>query len=209
MPIGLRIGVVQPTILLEKTFSPSAVAMTMSIPTPVLDIVLAPSPLVLDTQLPTFTRDLGGSDVVTTTPAFVYETAKKKFATGEIDWDTDDIRCLLVMTNTTADTETDKEFISQFTTLDEFNGAGYARQTMAGEAVNQDTPNARAELDATDEAFAALSNGTRQIQGVVFFKFVTNDADSIPIAYTAFTAFNPGGSVLTLEFNAEGIIWLT
>lgn len=139
--------------------------------------------------------------------SFIYIPAKVGFANGSIDWDTHDIRILLVMTNSTADTETDKTTISGFTTLDECDGSAYVRKAFTGEVVNQDTPNARAELDADDVVWTALGNGTRQVQGAVIFRFITNDADSIPIAYIDFGAnLNPAGGNVTIQWNAEGIL---
>lgn len=207
-PIIVNTTVVAPTITPSVSFAPSPVVVNTSFPAPTVSLTLEPDPIVLAFSSPGFVRDLGGVDVAGTIPT-MYLPARKKIWSGEIDLNTDDIRVMLLMTNTTADTETTKEFISQFTTLDEFDGAGYARVAMTTEAVNQDTPNARAEFDADNTAFAALTTGTRQIDAGIIFKFVTNDADSIPIFLLQFTNFNPGGGVVTLEWNAEGIAWLT
>lgn len=140
----------------------------------------------------------------------MYIPAKKYFPDGTIDWDTHDIRMALVMTNTTADTETDKALMNAFSTLDEFDGSGYTREVFTNEAVNQDTPNNRSELDADDATFGALGSGTRSIQGAIIYKHVTNDGDSIPIAYIDLTpAFNPGGGTVTVSWDAQGIIQFT
>jgi len=114
------------------------------------------------------------------------------------------------MTNTTADTEADKQFISGgtgFTTLDEADGANYVRKALADEAVTADEANDRGEFDATDVTWTALGVGTRQYAGLVVFKFVTNDADSIPIYWIdsgGFPFWGNGGNV-TAQWNAEGI----
>lgn len=116
---------------------------------------------------------------------FAYTYAKRLFAKGDLDWDEagHDMRIMLLMTNTTADTEKDKQTIATFTTLDECNGANYVRKALANQIVNQDDPNLRAEMDADDIVWTALGVGTRQNQGMVLYRFVTNDADSIPIAW--------------------------
>jgi len=207
-PIVLNTTFPQVTRTLTVTKAQSPIVLVTSFPASTKVITVFPSPITLAFSSPGFVRDLAGVDVAGTIPS-MYLPARKKIWSGNIDLNTDDIRVLLLMTNTTADTELDKEFLSQFTTLDEFNGAGYARQALAAEAVNQDTPNARAEFDADDVAFGALTTGTRQIDAGIIFKFVTNDADSIPIFLLQFTNFNPGGSALTLEWNAEGVAWLT
>lgn len=145
--------------------------------------------------------------------SFAYIPAKKGLWDGSIDLDTHDIRGLLVMTNTTSDTETNTTFISGFSVLDEEDGANYSRQAFVGEAVNADVANNRAEFDANDVAFGTagspLGIGTRSIQGMVIFRFVTNDADSRVIFYIDLTpSFNPRG-VVTIAWDAEGIAQLT
>jgi hypothetical protein len=119
---------------------------------------------------------------------------------------TDDIRVALLMTNTTADTEDDgKEFVSGFTTLDEFDGANYVRKALANEAFAEDQANNRAEFDADDVTWTALGAGTRSVAGALVFKFVTNDADSPIIAWVEFSA-TPDGNDFTIQWNAEGIM---
>lgn len=209
-PIVLTTTFPQITKVLIITKTPAPLVVTTSFPAHTKLLSKSVSPVVLTFSSPGFVRDLAGVDVAGTIPS-MYLPAKQKIWSGGIDLNTDDIRVMLLMTNTTADTELDKEFIANFTTLDEFNGVGYSAggAALVNEAVNQDTPNARAEFDADDLAFGALSNGTRLIDAGIVYKFVTNNADSIPIFLLQFTNFNPGGSALTLEWNAEGIAWLT
>lgn len=142
---------------------------------------------------------------------FVYNEAKRALAEGEIDFVNDDIRVLMVMTNTTADTEDDANTISGFTTLDECDGANYARKALANQAVNEDAPNNRAEFDADDVVWTALGAGTRNNQAAVVYKHVTNDTDSVPIAYFdgGGFPFNGNGGNVTLQWNAEGIVQVT
>ena len=119
----------------------------------------------------------------------------------------DDIRVALVMTNTTADTEEETTFVDQFSTLDEMDGANYARKTLASQAVTIDATNDRIEFDFEDLTWTSLGNGTRAIQGILIFRFVTNDAASVPIAFVEFSATqNPGGSNFTVTIDAEGAI---
>jgi hypothetical protein len=120
----------------------------------------------------------------------------------------DDLRARLLMTNTTADTENNKATLSAYTTIDTFDGSGATNNlALTGEAVNVDSGNNRLELDLDDAAFGALGNGTRQIQGVLLFFFVTNDADSIPLCFIQFSSnVNPGGATLTIQWNAEGVV---
>jgi hypothetical protein len=89
------------------------------------------------------------------------------------------------------------------------NGTNYVRKQLT-EAVNEDLANDRAEFDAADVTWTALGAGTRSMAGAVIFKFVTNDADSIPLIYIdsgGFPKAASGGDV-TLQFNTEGIMQL-
>ena len=86
---------------------------------------------------------------------------------GAINLSTDDLRMLLVMSNTTCGTQEDVQYVSGFTTLDECNGANYVRKTLAGESWAVDLVNNRGELQFTAPVWAALGNGTRALVGAV------------------------------------------
>lgn len=116
---------------------------------------------------------------------------------GSIDLDTSTLKAILLMTSTTVDTE-DKQFVSGFTTLDEMDGSGYSRVTLSGGTVTGDLVNHRGEIVFSDIRFTGVGAGTRQVQGVLIYKHVTNDADSIPIAYM------DGDSAGVLPFTANG-----
>jgi len=142
--------------------------------------------------------------------SFAYTPAKYKIARGELAWQSSDIRVLLCMSNTTADTDQDAATISAIGTLDEYDGANYVRKALANEAVNQDDPNNRAELDADDITWTSLGVGARQAVGMVVFKFVTNDADSIPILFvdSGGFPFDGDGTNLIVAWNVEAIAQL-
>jgi len=128
-----------------------------------------------------------------------------------IDWDSagTNLKVALVMTNTTADTVVDAKNPADVT-MDEFDGSGYARQTLASPTNNLDLANDRAELDGNDIAFGALGNGTRAIQGyVILFNVDGTDANDLLVMYKDFAStINPGGSSFSIAWNAEGIIQL-
>lgn len=141
----------------------------------------------------------------------VYTHALAEHLDGSIDFSADDLRALLVMTNTTADTEEDVTTMDGFTTLDEFDGSGYARQTLASVSVTKDTTNNRGELTADNITFGPISAGTRNIAAVLIFKFVTDDTDHIPLLYidtgSGLTPpITPTGGPLVIEVNAQGLI---
>jgi hypothetical protein len=124
----------------------------------------------------------------------------------------DDIRAILVMTNTTCDTEIDAiTYVDDYTTLDEADATGYARVALAGEATSQDDANDRAEFDANDAVFSGLSgDATRDYQGVLLYDHVTNDADSPVVAFIDFTAdITSAATQVTIPWDAEGILQLS
>jgi hypothetical protein len=145
----------------------------------------------------------------------IYNEFKRASAAGEIDLDTggDDIRAILVMTNTTADTENSAMvYVGDLTTLDECDATGYSRQALAGEVVNKDDPNSRAEFDANNISFSGLGgDATRGYQGVVLYKHVTNDADSPLVAFIEFDnqPLSKEATQIDVPWNAEGILQLT
>lgn len=143
--------------------------------------------------------------------SFVFDKAITKIVNNSINLVTDDIRVLLVGAATTADTETEVEFISEFTTLDECNATNYVRKALVNEAVNEDLANNRAEFDADDVTWTALGGAVDfTIQAIVLYKHVTTDADSIPIAYLdnsgASFAQGTNGSDVTMTVNVEGLL---
>ena len=148
---------------------------------------------------------------------FAYTYGLLKMGLGDVHWDTDDIRLILVMTNTTADTERDKTFIDQFTTLDEFDGGGshppsFAnREALANQALTVDEANDRAEFDADDHTVSSIPAGTRDIQGVIAYLHDTNDAASVPLLWidSGGFPFTANGGDLVFSWNAEGIGQIT
>jgi len=147
--------------------------------------------------------------------SFVYTKAKVALATGALDLSSAIIWAMLVMTNTTADTEEDLEFVGDLTTLDECDGALYARQPVTpGQAVNEDTVNNRAEFDADNIEFEDVGVGTRQNQALVLYIDADFDGDPADDATNALIAyidsggfpFDGNGSDIILNWNAEGIL---
>jgi hypothetical protein len=142
----------------------------------------------------------------------VPNNAKKLLMNGGADLDTDTIKCALLMTNTTADTEIDAiTFVSNYGTLDECDSSGYARVTLGSKTVNSDDTNDRAAFDAADASFTSLGgNATRAIQGALVFKFVTNDAASPPLFFVDFTADIPTTATqVDVPWNVSGLLLLT
>ena len=143
--------------------------------------------------------------------SLVQNNAKRAIAAGEIDLDLDDIRCALLMNNTTADTDAGQTVLTGFGTLGDCDATGTSRQALASEAVTVDTPNNRAEFDAVDASFTGLGgDASFDYQGVLIYKHVTNDTDSIPIAFIEFTAqLALTATQVDIPWNVEGILQFT
>jgi hypothetical protein len=143
---------------------------------------------------------------------FIYTRAKAKVA----EWckAEADVRVLLVGIATTCDTEEDMEFLAGFATLDECNATNYVRKALANEVIISDLINNRGEYMADPVTWTALGGAVDfQVVAAVFFLFVTNDANSYPIAY--FDTSIPtlprwtNGSDFKITPNAEGLIQVT
>lgn len=128
-----------------------------------------------------------------------------------MDFGSGDFRIILCMTNTTADTDQDLQFVGSIGTLDEYDGATYARITLGGEVVNEDAANNRAEFDANDISWPTLGAGTRQAAGMILYRFVTNDADSPLVAWidTGGFPFAGNGGAVSVTWDAQGILQAT
>lgn len=140
--------------------------------------------------------------------SFTYNPAKQAFGSGALDLQTADLRVRLVMTDTTADTDSNAATLSAITTLDTMDGANYADQGLVGVAFTPDPANNRSELDADDIVFTNLGPGTRQVAGWILYAFGTNDADSQPIAFYdgGGFPFAATGSDVTLQFDPQGLL---
>lgn len=115
-----------------------------------------------------------------------------------------DLRFALLMSNTTADTETEAQFVASFSTLDEYDGSGYARQSIANEAAAVDLTNSRFEFSFDPVVFASLGAGTRNAVGLLQLLHVTDNSDSLPDVYYEFSAFAGNGEDVTFTPDAQG-----
>lgn len=145
--------------------------------------------------------------------SMLYPAALRQILAGEIDLHTggNDIRVMLLMTNTTADTDQDGiDNVADIGTLDECDDTGYARQALANEAVTEDTTNNRAKFDADDASFTGLSgDGTRDVQGALIYKHVDgNPLNDIPIQFVDFTADMPNTATqIDVPWHADGLLY--
>lgn len=108
---------------------------------------------------------------------------------GEISLVSADVRAMLLMEETSAESENaGVSRLSHFTSLKEFDGSGYSRQPLANKSLTKDDDAGRVEYSADNLAFGNLSGGTADPAGVLLFKYVDGTAaNDIPLAYLPFS----------------------
>lgn len=143
----------------------------------------------------------------------IFNVAKEQLLSGLIDLAAggDDIRIALLMSNTTAGTQNDSGILdlADITTLDRCDSTGYSDAALANESVTRnDHAVNTANFDGDDVTFTALnSDASRAIRGVLVYKFVTDDTDSIPIAFLEYASDKtPDDSDFVVKFHADGIL---
>ena len=113
------------------------------------------------------------------------------------------ISVALVMSNSTAGEEDSAmDFVGDLTTLDEFDGANYARKDLANVTIERDDANTRAVLKADNPTWADLGQGTRDGAGLLFYVQKTNDADHELLAFVAKT-IRADGSDYQFKFDDQ------
>lgn len=113
------------------------------------------------------------------------------------------ISVALVMTNSTAGEEdAAKAFVGDLTTLDEFDGANYARKDLVNVTIELDDANTRAILKANNPVWDDLWQGTRDGAGLLFYVKKTNDADHELLAFVAKT-IRADGSDYQFKFDDQ------
>jgi len=124
-----------------------------------------------------------------------------------IDWISDTIKAILVMSNTTADVDIDADTVSGVGTLDESDDTGYARVSLANTTKSVNDSADRAEFDADDIVYSGMNgDASRGYPGVLVYKEITDDTDSPPLAYVPFGETKSSGATkLTVSWDANGV----
>ena len=135
--------------------------------------------------------------------AGVFNRGKFIIADSSLSWTGDTIRALLVDSSYVFDP--DDNFVADVS-ADEVSDASYARQTLAGKGVTEDDTGDQATLDADPIDFGALDVVTPE--GIILFKFVTNDADSPLIGFSdaGFGAVANGAGYVVSVPNDEWVL---
>lgn len=102
----------------------------------------------------------------------------------------------------------DHDFVADLTPgSNEISGSGYARVTASGKTRTIDDTNDRISYDCDDPAFGSIVAGETYVAAVLF-KQVTNDADSILIAYFPLASTATDGSPVTPAIPAGGFMYV-
>lgn len=100
----------------------------------------------------------------------------------------------------------DHDFVSALTPAsNECDVAGYLRDTLAGAALTVDDASNRTNVEADGPDFGTLTAG-QAVDAVVLYKFVTDDTDSILVAYYAFAEKDTGDISPFVVHPAGGLI---
>jgi hypothetical protein len=142
--------------------------------------------------------------------SFRYRNAGRALFEKELDLVDDELRLILVMTNTSADTEFGAQTVSDFGTLDEYDGSGYVSGGVAltNVSIGEDVGADRFELTSDPAVFSSLGVGTRQAQAALLIAWKGTLGASIPLAFYdgAGFPFDGNGLDTTITPNAEGLL---
>lgn len=124
-----------------------------------------------------------------------------------------DLRAMLVMSNTTTDTETDAQTLSDFTTQDECDGVGYAQLDLLTITCAYDTATDRLVIDAAngdfDGGLGTIAASSRDVTRVLIYRYVDGtDANDVPWASIDIGPYTTAGGAFDVTWNATGVIYI-
>lgn len=101
----------------------------------------------------------------------------------------------------------DDVFVADLTpAANEIAGAGYSRQALAGKSRTVDNALDRITYDCGDFDFGNIAAG-ENVTGMVVYRFVTNDADSILIAHYPLGTIATTGLAFPVLVSAAGLLY--
>ena len=148
-------------------------------------------------------------------PNIVFTRFFERAFSGNLNWASAVVRCLLERSTSTLSPNKDLDYVSDLTGLVEISVASYARQTLANKSIVIDDANDRIELDCDDLAFGNLETG--QTARALIFYIQTGGNDSTPaddalVLYIDTATGLPatlGGGAFSVQINAEGLIQIS
>jgi len=129
-----------------------------------------------------------------------------------IDLDGDDIRMLLLKVAPTFPGDLDVDNITDLLagSADEADATNYVRKALALTTVTDDTDNRGEVTSGGTTTWTALGGASNNdIVGAVVYKHVTNDGDSIPIAYIELTDTPTNGGDFSVSFSGNLMFTIT
>ena len=125
------------------------------------------------------------------------------------NWAGGDIRTLLLAAKEADDAMRDHATVSAVLgaagTTEFSTATSYARQALTGEARNIDNTNNRVDHDADDADYGNIGNGANETcVGIVVYRHVTNDSDSVPISKHDIS-FTTDGSQVIIQWATDGV----
>lgn len=135
-----------------------------------------------------------------------YNSFKVDIQSGNIDIDTDTIKCALVTSAYTPNIDTDTKWSN---VTNEVSGTGYSAggATLASITVTQDNTNDRGVVDAADVTW---STATITARAAVLYKSTGTASTSPLICYIDFGSDQTSsGGNFVIQWNASGIFALT
>lgn len=143
---------------------------------------------------------------------FIYDQAAADLFRGDIDFETDVFKVILVDTATTIDTERDVFTLDDFVNLAEADGASYARQTLANVVLTVDTAAHRIKLTVDPSSFPILGANTSTLDNQAALVYVVRGGDldtaNLPLAYYADGGFpfTPSGATINITYDQSGFV---
>jgi hypothetical protein len=132
-----------------------------------------------------------------------YSSGLLKIQQQDIDFVNDDIRAIVVSSGFTFNKG--HQFVSEIS--GEVSGTGYSRLVLAGKSISLvvGTPD-EIQFRADDLEYTAINVSPDDLESVVIYKHVTNDADSLLIANVDFPNISTNGNNITIEFGG-GVVF--
>jgi hypothetical protein len=141
----------------------------------------------------------------------VYTEFLRALSAGEVSWSNSDFRVLLFMENSTVGQEANEPSIlslANFSTLDEFDGANYARKALTTQVIEKDTSQrGRWFWKADTPVFTNLGAGTRRVAGAHCFVEGADEAHRLPAFSLVYaTPRTPDGSDFQVNWAETGLV---
>lgn len=143
--------------------------------------------------------------------SLVFNAAKGAFADGTLDWDSDDIRVLLLREDSAIDSDLDTiAAVLGEAGNTEITTVGYERKAINNRSVSVNSGSDRAELDGDNVDWIAIGDNTQTtVAALVYQHDAGGDSASVPVAYVDFTDTTLNGGDFTIQWSSDGIITLS